>query len=142
MRVPEKGRTGVRERTNRSHDLPALSRVWQHVKLSDVGLRSRTRYSLIVDEDVLKPTNQPNKPNHLTMSFLDVRVPPYTYRVPFFDAFLLFICCLPVYAVGPAVLFHFGVSVYYIISFIHCSCLDFFAWRGRGSSVGRARDSW
>ena len=32
--------------------LPALSRVWQHVNLSDVSLGIRPRYSLVVDEDV------------------------------------------------------------------------------------------
>ena len=37
---------------------PALSLVWQHVKLSDVSLGTRPRYSLVVDEDVKKPTNQ------------------------------------------------------------------------------------
>ena len=34
---------------------PALSRVWQHVKLSDVSLGTRPQYSLVVDEDVKKP---------------------------------------------------------------------------------------
>ena len=34
-----------------SHGLPALSRVWQHVKLSDVSLGTRPRDSLVVDED-------------------------------------------------------------------------------------------
>ena len=38
-----------------------LSRVWQHVKLSDVSLGTRPRYSLVVDEDIKKPTNQTNK---------------------------------------------------------------------------------
>ena len=47
----------------RSHGLPALSRVWlcQHVKLPDVRLGTRPRYSLVVDEDIKKPTNQTNK---------------------------------------------------------------------------------
>ena len=45
----------------RSHGLPALSRVRQHVKLSDVSLVTRPRYCLVVDEDVKKPTNQTNK---------------------------------------------------------------------------------
>ena len=40
--------------------LAALSRMWQHVKLSDVSLDTRPRYSLIIDED-FKKTNQPNK---------------------------------------------------------------------------------
>ena len=35
--------------------------MWQHLKLSDVSLRARSRYSLVVDEDVKKP-NKP-KPN-------------------------------------------------------------------------------
>ena len=47
---------------DRSHGLPALSHVWQHVKLSDaLCVAARPRYSLVVDEDVKKPTNQPNK---------------------------------------------------------------------------------
>ena len=46
---------------DRSHGLPALSRVWQHVKLSDALSWARPRYSLVVDEDVKKPTNQTNK---------------------------------------------------------------------------------
>ena len=45
---------------DRSHCLPSLSRVWQHVKLSDVSLGTRPRYSLVVDDDVKKPTNQTN----------------------------------------------------------------------------------
>ena len=46
---------------DRSHGLPALSRVWQHVKWSDVSLGTRPRYCLVVDEDVKKPTNQTDK---------------------------------------------------------------------------------
>ena len=45
----------------RCHGLPALSRVWQHVRLSDVRLGTRSRYSLVFDEDIKKPTNQINK---------------------------------------------------------------------------------
>ena len=45
----------------RSHGLPALSHVWQHLKLSYVSLGTRPRYSLVVDEDVKKPTNQTSK---------------------------------------------------------------------------------
>ena len=45
---------------DRSQGLPALSSVWQHVKLSDVSLGTRLRYSLVVDEDVKKP----NKPTN------------------------------------------------------------------------------
>ena len=36
----------------------ALSHVWQHVKLSDISLGIRPRYSLVVEEDVTKQTNQ------------------------------------------------------------------------------------
>ena len=32
--------------------------MWQHVKLADVSLGARPRYSLVVDEDVKKPTKQ------------------------------------------------------------------------------------
>ena len=39
---------------------PALSHVWQHVKLLDVSLGTRPRYSLVVEKDVNKPTNQTN----------------------------------------------------------------------------------
>ena len=41
-----------------SHGLPALSRVWQHVTLSDVCLGTHPRYSLVVDEDVKKRNKQ------------------------------------------------------------------------------------
>ena len=44
-----------------SHDLPTLSRVGQHIKLSDVSLGTRPQYSLVVDKNVKKPTNQTNK---------------------------------------------------------------------------------
>ena len=53
----------------RSHGLPALSRVWQHVKLSDVSLKARPRYSLVVDEDVKKP-NKPNQTSTKSMHYL------------------------------------------------------------------------
>ena len=43
---------------DRSRGLLALSRVWQHVKLSDVSLRTRPRYSVVADEDVKKPNKQ------------------------------------------------------------------------------------
>ena len=43
---------------DRSHGLPALSRMWQHVKLSDVSLGTRLRYSLVVDEGVKRPNKQ------------------------------------------------------------------------------------
>ena len=39
---------------DRSHGLPVLSRVWQYVILSDVGLATHPRYSLVVDEHVQK----------------------------------------------------------------------------------------
>ena len=42
---------------DRSHGLPALSCVWQHVKLSDVSLGTRPRYSQVVDEEVKKSKN-------------------------------------------------------------------------------------
>ena len=53
---------------SRSHGLPALSRVWQHMKLSDVSLGTRPRYSLVADENVKRPNRQTNlycyyKPN-------------------------------------------------------------------------------
>ena len=35
-----------------------LSRVWQHVKLSDVSLGAHMRYSLVFDKVVMKPTKQ------------------------------------------------------------------------------------
>ena len=44
--------------SHRGHGLPALSRVWQHVKLSDVSLGTHPPYSLVVDEDVKKPSKQ------------------------------------------------------------------------------------
>ena len=40
--------------------ISALSRVWQHVQLSDVSLETRPRYSLVTDEDVNKQTKQTN----------------------------------------------------------------------------------
>ena len=46
----------------RSHGLPILSRVWQHLKLSEVSLGASPRYGLVVDEGVKKPTKQTNKP--------------------------------------------------------------------------------
>ena len=42
--------------------------MWQHVKLSDVSLGILPRYSLVVDEDVKKPTNQPNKQTRSELS--------------------------------------------------------------------------
>ena len=48
-----------------------LSHLWQHLKLSDVSLWACPRCSLVVDEDVQKPTNQTNfKP----LIFLDLAV--------------------------------------------------------------------
>ena len=43
---------------NRTHDLPALSRVWQPLKLSDVMNGTHPRHSLVVDEDVKKPNKE------------------------------------------------------------------------------------
>ena len=45
---------------DRSRGLPALSCVWHHLKLSDVSLGTRPLYSLVVDEDIKKPTKQKN----------------------------------------------------------------------------------
>ena len=52
---------------DRSHDLPTLSRVWQHVKWSEASLRTRPRYSLVVDEDVRIPIDQGNTPPEVSM---------------------------------------------------------------------------
>ena len=55
---------------DRSHGLPTLSRMWQHVKLSDVS----QRYSVVVDEDVKKPDKQTHTAHEtptLTLSFDD-----------------------------------------------------------------------
>ena len=49
---------------DRSHGLPALSHVWHHIKLSDVSLGTRPRYSLVVDEDVKKPSKQNHREFH------------------------------------------------------------------------------
>ena len=43
---------------DRLSGLPALSHVWQHVKLSDVSLGTRPQYSLVADEDDKKPNNE------------------------------------------------------------------------------------
>ena len=44
-------------------------RLSKHVRLSDLSLGTRPRYSLVVDEDVKKPTNQPtNQPNKVRLS--------------------------------------------------------------------------
>ena len=43
---------------DRSHGLPALSHVWQHLKLSDVSLGTLQWYSLVVDKDIKKPNKQ------------------------------------------------------------------------------------
>ena len=51
---------------DRSHGLPTLSRVSQLLKLSDVSLGTRLRYSLVVDEDVKKPNKQTYKDTVLT----------------------------------------------------------------------------
>ena len=53
---------------DRGHGLPALSHVWQPVKLSDVSLGTRPRYCLVVDEDGKKPNNQKNYLNSLILT--------------------------------------------------------------------------
>ena len=45
---------------DRSHGLPTLSRVWQHVKLLEVSLEIRPQDSLVAGEDINKPTKQRN----------------------------------------------------------------------------------
>ena len=47
--------------SDRSHGLPALSRVWQHVQLSDFSLGTRPRYSQVVDEDFRNQKNKQTK---------------------------------------------------------------------------------
>ena len=56
--------------SDRIHGDPALSRVWQHVKLSDVSHGSRPRYDLLANEDVKKP-NQRNKQYSNSMLYMD-----------------------------------------------------------------------
>ena len=56
---------------DRRHGLHTLSRVWQHVKLSDVSLGTHPRCTLVVDEDV----KTPNKPNQTKPSCLSVKMP-------------------------------------------------------------------
>ena len=57
---------------DRNHGLPTLSCVWQHLKLSDVSLGARWRYSLVVEEDFKKPTKQTKtKPMCFQNSFCD-----------------------------------------------------------------------
>ena len=51
--------------TSHSSLLAASSRMWQHVKLSDVSLGTLPRYSLVVDEDVKKPNKQTSNQKHL-----------------------------------------------------------------------------
>ena len=43
---------------DRSHGLPALSRVWQFLNCQTSVFGTRPRYSLVVDEDVKKPNKQ------------------------------------------------------------------------------------
>ena len=47
--------------SDRSHAFPALSHVWQHIKLSDISLGAGPRYSIVVAEDVKKPYKQTKK---------------------------------------------------------------------------------
>ena len=44
--------------------MQTLAIVWQHVKLSDVSLGTHLGYSLVIDEDVKKPTKQTNIGDH------------------------------------------------------------------------------
>ena len=59
----------------RSHALAALSRVWQHVKLSDVSLGTRPSHSLVVDEGVKKPIKQRNKQTNYPLWIKNPRSP-------------------------------------------------------------------
>ena len=43
-----------------------MSRVWQHVKLSDVSLGNLPQHSLVAEEDVKKPNKQTNDPSSLS----------------------------------------------------------------------------
>ena len=63
----------------------SLSRVWQHVQLSDVSVGTRPRYSLVVDEDVKKPTNQTNKTFHIRGEslFLDLDIYHLSFHAPY-----------------------------------------------------------
>ena len=44
--------------TRFSYRIAPLSRVWQHIKLSDVSLGTPPRYSLVADEDGKNPNKQ------------------------------------------------------------------------------------
>ena len=59
---------------------PALSRVWHPVKLSDVSLGARQRYSLVVDEDVKKP-NKPVIQYTSPPLFFTVSSPPLFFSI-------------------------------------------------------------
>ena len=52
--------------------LPALSRVWQHVKSSDVSLGTRPRCSLVVNEEVKKPNQQQQSSPDIANLVLDL----------------------------------------------------------------------
>ena len=51
----------------------SLSRVRQHVKLSDVSLGTHPRYSVVADEDVKKPIKQTN--NYLLGHYGQCKLP-------------------------------------------------------------------
>ena len=55
---------------------PALSRVWQHIKLSDASHITLPGYSLVVDEDVKKR----NKQTNLTRLFILLLVNDYEIK--------------------------------------------------------------
>ena len=59
---------------DRSHGLPAQSRVWQHVKLSDVSLGTRPRYSPVADQDFKKQSKQTNKftTRHYYITYINI----------------------------------------------------------------------
>ena len=66
---------GIVTGRDRSHCLPALPRVCQHVMLSDVSLGTRPPYSLVVDEEVKKPTKQANKQSEVSNIIIIVLFP-------------------------------------------------------------------
>ena len=68
--------------------------MWQHVKLSDISLRTLPRYNPVVDEDVKKPHKQTNKqalrtpppPPELKPVHCCPFAPCYESRVTYFGA--------------------------------------------------------
>ena len=84
---------------DRSHGLLALSRVWQHIKLSliisGISLRTRPRYGLVVDEDVKKSNKHDFKCNQtctnevkMTQPFLMSRLQTNLLTLSNFDFFI------------------------------------------------------